>query len=92
MTTNPPDRYAGYKYKNREALWATMVRLAQRINDDQDTLAELVYEAREHEEPLTWQEIAEALGCSKQAAWERYTHARLGREKRRVHPDQQTLL
>jgi acetoacetate decarboxylase len=92
MTTQPQDRYAGYKYKNRETYWATMVRITQRINDDQDTLAELVYEAREIDEPLTWQEIADALGCTRQAAWERYTHARLGRDKSRVHPDQQSML
>jgi predicted transcriptional regulator len=47
--------------------------LCRAIEDRQDALWPLVYEAREQQERLTWSEIADALGITRQAAWERFT-------------------
>jgi hypothetical protein len=30
---------------------------------------------------LTWQQVADATGVTRQAAWEKFTHARLGKKR-----------
>src|SRR4029077_5492283 len=54
-----------------------LTQLAQAIEDAQVMLSEMVYRAREQQDALTWQDIADALSISRQAAWERFTQARL---------------
>lgn len=75
-----------------ERTWAKLHRLAQAIEDQQDALYDLVKEARENEDALTWQEIADALGITRQAAWERFTQVRLRPMLPKVHPDQGKLV
>lgn len=68
MTT--PEHY-------RAELVADIVRLGQDINDMTDALYVKVYDARELQPPLTWEDIGVLLGITRQAAWQRFTKSGL---------------
>lgn len=59
-----------------DPLLPTLV-VAETLRVLEDKLAEIVTVARERGH--SWAEIAQALGVSKQAAWERYTRVRVDR-------------
>lgn len=57
---------------------ASIQLIAQLINDATDELYIKVYDAREDiDAAVTWQDIADALGVTRQAAWERFTQSAL---------------
>lgn len=69
-----------------------LTNIAQKIEDLTDALFIVVAEARAQQEYLTWEEIGEAVGTSRQAAWERFTHARLRPQLPAIPPGQGVLL
>lgn len=75
-----------------QVTWDHLHNLCRAIEDKTDDLYDLVKEAREQQEALTWAEIADALGTTRQAAWERFTLARRQGPLTTIHPDQAKLL
>lgn len=57
-----------------------LTAVVESIDQLQNTLSELV--ARYIDQGvLTWQQVADATGVTRQAAWEKFTHSRLGKKR-----------
>jgi hypothetical protein len=65
------------KYDAMDKITAT----AQAIETAKDQLHDYIVTVMDAG-TLTWQELADALSISRQAAWERFTQTRLGRRDR----------
>lgn len=75
-----------------QVTWDHLHNLCRAIEDKTSDLYDLVKEAREQQEALTWADIADALGTTRQAAWERFTLYRRANELGIIHDDQGRLL
>lgn len=69
-----------------------LTEIGQAINDLTDLLFDTVVQAREQQESLTWDQIGDALGITRQAAWERFTQSRLRKHTFPIHPGQGVLV